>query len=199
MGECIWGAQPASASDFPDGDFQVFKSYTPEGGDEGYNYAVDIPGISSDTDLYDGLTLCICPHTSCTDGASLKIGSCEAWIQAKNVSGELSYGVLSSAALKQGHFYLLKFSYMAWAWIIADSYYITPEDIAGQIPVCGGGHGRISIPEGCYLVGSNSDTMMEVKAPDEVREHIGAASIEYVDGLVGSLNSILDSINGEVI
>lgn len=152
----------------PVGGTPAVITFTPSGGTDGEDYAVNVPGLV----LSPGVELAVKFHKINTGNGFefLYVNSNDANTgEGHNIKGIDTLGrirELPHGALRTSDNAYVRIRYDGLNWLVMDSMLTTPEY---------GGTGLTTVGKDCYLVG-DSATSMKSKTPTEVRKHIGAAS-----------------------
>lgn len=157
------------------GGIPTVTTYTPEGGIEGVNYAVDVPGV---TTLYEGLEIKVIPHVANTRAIIfLMIKSVGEMTGVRTLClgdlGEITYSILGTGLFKANVSHLMRFS--GGYWVIQEIREIDMALIRSGvlIPAMGGTGSNLTAFRGHILVGAGD--CYEPFSPDKVREHLGIA------------------------
>lgn len=146
------------------------ETYTPEGGTNGVDYAVDVPGV---TELSVGLLLTILPYDTSNRGVNPKLHV--NGLGAKEIRRNMSSNTLgnqqanaNSSLLYASNPALLM--YNGTYWILQGMSKPSASDLHGVVSVTHGGTGLSSVGAGNYLCGNGDGGLVEMSPLDVVME-----------------------------
>lgn len=133
------------------GGIPIVTTYTPEGGTDGTNYAVDIPGLS---ELFKGLMITIQPHYVCTTTAPmLIINDLEPIEIRRPVSSRSSYTLQGDIGWLIPNF-PVTLEYNGTYWMAISMTASAAEDLIGAVPILHGGTGAITAEQALKNLGA---------------------------------------------
>lgn len=117
----------------------AYTSYTPEGGTEGSDYAVDIPGV---TEIKKGFTFTMIPHV--TNHGKYSLSLFINGVRANMVARRLTTDTASSVSIPDGFVesgWPVSFTYSNGGIWILEVPKTDAEDLLGEVPITNGGTG----------------------------------------------------------